>query len=98
MARPANTNLALARLATNSVSGGLSLRYCMGFSVVTGTKIAITDLVLPQVNVVHVDKRYYITILVGVQGNAYLVEYELNIEARGLIVEFVIHYDLVVTR
>lgn len=49
---------------------------------------------LPDVEVVHVDERNRISILVVVQKYADLIKRELYVKARRLLVQFVIHGDL----
>ena len=51
-------------------------------------------LVLANVEVVHVDERDNIPILVLVEKDADLVERELNIESWRHLVQLVIHFDL----
>lgn len=53
-----------------------------------------TDLVLTNVEVVHVHQRDRISVLVVVYEHADLVERELYVKARRLFVELVVHGDL----
>jgi hypothetical protein len=53
-----------------------------------------THLMLPHINMIHVDQRYDVPILFIVQGDTDFVELQLNIEVWCVVVEFVIHDHL----
>jgi hypothetical protein len=60
-----------------------------GYFSITGSY-----LMLPNIYVVHIQERYDITVLIVVQRNTNLVEKQLNVEARSLLVQLVIDSDL----
>jgi len=43
---------------------------------------------------VHVQQRYYVAILVIIQGNANFFEQQLDIKTRRLLVDLVVDHDL----
>ena len=53
-----------------------------------------THLVLSDIEVVHVDERNGITVLMFVKQDADLVERELDIKTRRFLVQPVVHGDL----
>ena len=49
---------------------------------------------LPQVNVIHINKGDGIPVLIVIESNGDLVKYQLNIKAWGVFVQLMVHDDL----
>lgn len=54
----------------------------------------MTHLMLPCVEMIHVDQRYSITVLVFVQDKADLVEEKLDIKPGRVVAQFMVHNNL----
>jgi hypothetical protein len=56
--------------------------------------IIATDLMLSQVNVIHINQGNGIPVLIVIECNSDLIKKQLDIESRRLFVQFIVHYDL----
>lgn len=57
-------------------------------------KLIWTNLVLSDVDMIHVDQRYGVTILIVIQSDAYFVEQQMNVKMRCLAVQLMVHDNL----
>jgi hypothetical protein len=53
-----------------------------------------TDLMLPQVKVIHINKGDSIPVLIVIESNSDLVKYQLSIKAWSVFVQLMVHDDL----
>ena len=93
----ANRSSAFGRFPCISSTAGRYFWYCeKGVSTFRGSRARPTlgYLVLSDVEMIHVDERDDVAVLVVVQKDADLVERKLHVEPRCLFVQFVVHLDL----
>lgn len=49
---------------------------------------------LSKINMIHVDERYRISVLIIVKAHTNFFEEKLYVKARNLIIHFMVHNDL----
>lgn len=80
---------------TGSVFAILTFQYVKRSECIAMLLEKATYLVLSYVNMIHIHERYRVSILVIIEDHTDFIEYQLYIEPGCILVQFMVHYDLI---